>query len=154
DELDCKGENVAKLTKEKKALQEAHQQLLDDLQAEEDKCNSISKAKCKLEQQVDDLEQTYEIEKKSRLDLERLKRKLEGDLRLTQETVMDLENDKQRLQEKLNRSDLARELVRLRSTREERPRSQNCIAIWRNTTSRTSPTWLFSEKNMQKLLLS
>lgn len=30
-------EIIAKLTKEKKALQEAHQQALDDLQAEEDK---------------------------------------------------------------------------------------------------------------------
>ena len=30
-------ETIAKLTKEKKALQEAHQQTLDDLQAEEDK---------------------------------------------------------------------------------------------------------------------
>jgi len=30
-------EIIAKLTKEKKALQEAHQQTLDDLQSEEDK---------------------------------------------------------------------------------------------------------------------
>ena len=45
-------ETIAKLTKEKKALQEAHQQTLDDLQAEEDKVNTLSKAKVKLEQQV------------------------------------------------------------------------------------------------------
>ena len=48
-------ESVAKLTKEKKALQEAHQQTLDDLQAEEDKVNTLTKAKTKLEQQVDDV---------------------------------------------------------------------------------------------------
>ena len=48
-------ETIAKLTKEKKALQEAHQQTLDDLQAEEDKVNSLTKAKTKLEQQVDDV---------------------------------------------------------------------------------------------------
>ena len=48
-------ENVAKLSKEKKALQEAHQQTLDDLQAEEDKVNTLTKAKTKLEQQVDDV---------------------------------------------------------------------------------------------------
>lgn len=48
-------ENIAKLTKEKKALQEAHQQTLDDLQAEEDKVNTLTKAKTKLEQQVDDV---------------------------------------------------------------------------------------------------
>lgn len=48
-------EIIAKLTKEKKALQEAHQQALDDLQAEEDKVNTLTKSKLKLEQQVDDV---------------------------------------------------------------------------------------------------
>ena len=48
-------ETIVKLTKEKKALQEAHQQALDDLQAEEDKVNTLTKAKTKLEQQVDDV---------------------------------------------------------------------------------------------------
>lgn len=48
-------ESIGKLTKEKKALQEAHQQTLDDLQAEEDKVNTLTKAKTKLEQQVDDV---------------------------------------------------------------------------------------------------
>lgn len=121
-------EIIAKLTKEKKALQEAHQQTLDDLQSEEDKVNSLTKAKAKLEQQVDDvsfikvqyvkgqdgegvdrvnvvfqLEGSLEQEKKIRMDLERAKRKLEGDLKLTLESVMDLENDKQQLEEKLKK---------------------------------------------------
>lgn len=48
-------ENISKLTKEKKALQEAHQQTLDDLQAEEDKVSTLTKTKTKLEQQVDDV---------------------------------------------------------------------------------------------------
>merc|ERR1711881_475976 len=91
--------------KEKKALQEAHQQTLDDLQGEEDKVNSLSKQKNKLEQQVDDLEANLEQEKKLRMDLERAKRKLEGDLRLGQETIMDLENDKVRLEEKLKKQE-------------------------------------------------
>ena len=47
-------EVIAKLTREKKALQEAHQRTLDDLQAEEDKVNTLTKAKAKLEQQVHD----------------------------------------------------------------------------------------------------
>lgn len=55
EELAGQDENIAKVTKEKKALQEAHQQTLDDLQAEEDKVNSLTKAKSKLEQQVDDV---------------------------------------------------------------------------------------------------
>lgn len=48
-------ENISKLTKEKKALQEAHHQTLDDLQVEEDKVTALSKTKTKLEQQVDDV---------------------------------------------------------------------------------------------------
>lgn len=52
-------ETIAKLTKEKKALQESHQQALDDLQAEEDKVNTLTKAKVKLEQQVDDVSIGY-----------------------------------------------------------------------------------------------
>lgn len=55
EELAGQEETIGKLTKEKKALQEAHQQTMDDLQAEEDKVNSLTKAKSKLEQQVDDV---------------------------------------------------------------------------------------------------
>ena len=55
EEMASLDEVIAKLTKEKKALQEAHQQTLDDLQAEEDKVNTLTKAKTKLEQQVDDV---------------------------------------------------------------------------------------------------
>ncbi len=55
EEMAALDEIIAKLTKEKKALQEAHQQTLDDLQCEEDKVNTLTKAKAKLEQQVDDV---------------------------------------------------------------------------------------------------
>lgn len=55
EEMSSLEEIIAKLSKEKKALQEAHQQTLDDLQAEEDKVNILTKAKSKLEQQVDDV---------------------------------------------------------------------------------------------------
>lgn len=55
EEMAALDETIAKLTKEKKALQEAHQQALDDLQAEEDKVNTLTKAKAKLEQQLDDV---------------------------------------------------------------------------------------------------
>ena len=55
EEIMSQDENIAKLSKEKKALQEAHQQALDDLQSEEDKINTLTKAKSKLEQQVDEV---------------------------------------------------------------------------------------------------
>lgn len=48
-------ETVVKLDKEKKGLQEAHQQALDDLQIEEDKVNTLTKARIKLEQQVNNV---------------------------------------------------------------------------------------------------
>ncbi|NXC58159.1 MYH4 protein, partial [Aleadryas rufinucha] len=98
-------ETVAKLAKEKKALQEAQQQTLDDLQIEEDKFNTLTKARTKLEQQVNHVEGSLELERKARVDLERAKRKLEGDLKLAQETMVDLENDKQHLDEKLRKKD-------------------------------------------------
>ena len=49
------------------------------------------------------LEGSLEQEKKSRMELERFKRKLEGDLKLSLESVMDLENDRQQLQERLKK---------------------------------------------------
>ncbi|NWR44037.1 MYH4 protein, partial [Regulus satrapa] len=98
-------ETVAKLVKEKKALQEAQQQALDDLQIEEDKVNTLTKARIKLEQQVNHVEGALELERKACVDLERAKRKLEGDLKLAQETIADLENDKQHLDEKLRKKD-------------------------------------------------
>ena len=62
EEMAAQEEGTAKLTKEKKALQEAHQQTLDDLQAEEDKVNTLTKAKTKLEQQVDDVSSSSHLD--------------------------------------------------------------------------------------------
>lgn len=103
EEMAALDEAVVRLTKEKKALQEAHQQALGDLQAEEDRVSALAKAKIRLEQQVEDLECSLEQEKKLRMDTERAKRKLEGDLKLTQETVTDTTQDKQQLEEKLKK---------------------------------------------------
>lgn len=55
EEMTALEENISKLTREKKALQEAHQQTLDDLQVEEDKVNGLIKVNAKLEQQTDDV---------------------------------------------------------------------------------------------------
>ncbi len=55
EEMASLDESILRLTKEKKALQDAHQQALEDLQNEENKVNMLSKAKIKLEQQVDDV---------------------------------------------------------------------------------------------------
>ncbi|NXJ65046.1 MYH4 protein, partial [Rostratula benghalensis] len=105
EEMTGLDETIVKLVKEKKALQEAHQQALDDLQIEEDKVNTLTKARIRLEQQVNQVEGSLEQERKVCVDLERAKRKLEGDLKLAHETVVDLENDKQHLDEKLRKKD-------------------------------------------------
>merc|ERR1711931_372748 len=105
EELASIEEAIAKLTKEITALKEAHKQSLSDLQSEEEKVQNLSKAKSKLEHQVDDLEVNFDTEKKNRMELERTKRKLEGDIRLAQETIMDLENDKAGEEEKLKKNE-------------------------------------------------
>ena len=48
-------ESIAKLTKDKKNLDENLRKTQDDLQAEEDKVNHLSKVKTKLENQLDDV---------------------------------------------------------------------------------------------------
>lgn len=58
EEMATLDESVARLTKEKKALQEAHQQALGDLQAEEDRVSALAKAKLRLEQQVEDVSES------------------------------------------------------------------------------------------------
>lgn len=52
-EMSALDETIGSLNREKNALQEAHQQVLNDLQAQEDKVNMLIKAKVRLEQQVD-----------------------------------------------------------------------------------------------------
>ena len=54
----------------------------------------LNKVKQKLEVTLDELEDSHEREKKSRLDMEKQRRKTEGDLKVTQEVVIDLERDK------------------------------------------------------------
>ncbi|RMB92161.1 hypothetical protein DUI87_31272 [Hirundo rustica rustica] len=113
---------LAKVEKEK--TRHRKQANLDDLQVEEDKVNTLTKAKTKLEQQVDDLEGSLEQEKKLRMDLERAKRKLEGDLKLAQDSIMDLENDKQQLDEKLKKPALRSWRRKLRAERTSRAKAE------------------------------
>jgi len=54
-EMSALDEFMASLSREKAALQDAHQQALADLQAQEDKVNMLVKEKVRLEQRVDDV---------------------------------------------------------------------------------------------------
>ena len=55
---------MSKLQREKKAWADGRQQKEEELQAAEDKANHLSKIKLKLEQNLDELEDSVEREKK------------------------------------------------------------------------------------------
>merc|ERR1719464_62695 len=67
----------------------------------EDRCNHLSRVKSKLEQSLDEAEDSLEREKKAKGDVEKLKRKVEGDLKLTQESISDLDRVKAELNQEL-----------------------------------------------------
>lgn len=67
--------------------------------------NHLNKVKSKLEQTLDELEDTLEREKKARADLDKNKRKVESDLKLAQEAVADLEKGKKDLESALSKKE-------------------------------------------------
>merc|ERR1739838_968811 len=68
DEIAHQDELINKLTKEKKYMQESQAKSSDELNQAEEKVDNLNKIKVKLEVTLDDLEDSYEREKKSRLD--------------------------------------------------------------------------------------
>jgi len=66
DEIAHQDELINKLNKEKKHMQEVNQKTAEDLQATEDKVNHLNKVKSKLEQTLDEIEDSLEREKKLR----------------------------------------------------------------------------------------
>merc|ERR1711874_271954 len=101
EEVAHQEELITKVNKEKKMIQEANQKTGEDLQSIEDRCNHLNRVKAKLEQNLDELEDTLEREKKLRGDVKKMKRKTEGDLKLTQEAVADLERNQKEIENTL-----------------------------------------------------
>lgn len=66
DEIAHQDELINKLNKEKKIQGEHTQKTAEELQAAEDKINHLTKVKSKLEQTLDELEDSLEREKKLR----------------------------------------------------------------------------------------
>jgi len=66
----------------------------------------MNKVKVKLEVTLDELEDSYEREKKSRLDMDKQRRKIEADLKVTQEVVIDLERDKKEIESAIEKKDV------------------------------------------------
>merc|ERR1712106_775846 len=77
----------------------------EDLQVAADKVEHMGKVKAKLEATLDELESSFEKEKRSRGAIEKERRKIEGDLKVCQETVADLERSKKELEAQVGRKD-------------------------------------------------
>merc|ERR1719412_2015113 len=75
------------------------------MQAAEDKVSHLSNIKTKLEQTMDELQDSYEREKRARADIEKQRRKTEGELKVTQEGVSDLERTKKELESNIARKE-------------------------------------------------
>merc|ERR1719266_2965411 len=105
DEIAHQDELINKLTKEKKYMQESQAKSSEELTQAEEKVDHLNKVKQKLEVTLDELEDSHEREKKSRLDMEKQRRKIEGDLKVTQEVVIDLERDKKELETMIEKKD-------------------------------------------------
>merc|ERR1719373_441732 len=105
DEIAHQDELINKLTKEKKYMQESQAKSSEEVIQAEEKVDHLNKVKQKLEVTLDELDDSYEREKKSRLDMEKQRRKIEGDLKVTQEVVIDLERDKKDLETLIEKRD-------------------------------------------------
>jgi len=105
DEIAHQDELINKLSKEKKYIQENQSKSSDELNSAEEKMDSYSKVKTKLEVTLDELEDSYEREKKLRLDVDKQRRKVEADLKINQEVVVDLERDKREMETMIDKTD-------------------------------------------------
>merc|ERR1711899_423897 len=105
EEIAHQEELISKLQKEKRSITDGKQKTEEDIQSMEDKCNHLSKVKGKLEQALDECEDSLEREKKTKSDVEKLKRKVEGDLKLTQEACSDLDRVKNELNQTVQRKE-------------------------------------------------
>ena len=68
-------------------MAESQSKQTEDLGAAEEKLDHLNKIKAKLEQTLDELEDSLQSEKKARLDLDKSRRKVEGDIKVAQEQV-------------------------------------------------------------------
>merc|ERR1712083_860966 len=74
DEIAHQDELINKLNKEKKYMQENQAKSSEELGAAEEKLDHLGKIKAKLEVTLDELEDSLEREKKSRLDMDKQRR--------------------------------------------------------------------------------
>merc|ERR1719288_37254 len=105
DEIANQDEVINKLNKEKKHISENAAKSTEDLQVAEDKVNHLNQIKNKLESTLDELESSYEKEKRGRANIEKERRKIEGELKVMQETVSELERTRKELENAIGRKE-------------------------------------------------
>merc|ERR1719343_71291 len=105
DEIANQDEIINKLNKEKKHISENSAKSAEDLQVASEKVDHLMKVKSKLESTLDELEGSFEKEKRSRGNVEKERRKLEGELKICQETVAELERSKKELEAAIMRKE-------------------------------------------------
>merc|ERR1719244_929504 len=105
DDVLSQDEQISKLNKEKKYLQETVGKASDDLSVAADKVAHLNEVKAKLEQTLDQMDGSLENEKSTKYSVEKERRKLEGDLKMCQEMVLDFERGKREFEQSIMRKD-------------------------------------------------
>merc|ERR1712241_1246813 len=105
DEIANQDEVINKLNKEKKHVSENAAKSTEDLQVAEDKVSHLNQIKNKLESTLDELESSYEKEKRGRANVEKKRKKIEGELKVMQETVSELERTRKELENVIQRKE-------------------------------------------------
>merc|ERR1719266_1866900 len=98
DEIANQDEIINKLNKEKKLLNENNAKATEDMQVVQEKADHLEEIKMKLENTMDELNDSLTREKRARADIEKQRRKKEGELKVYQETVAELERAKKEIE--------------------------------------------------------
>ena len=105
EEIAEQDEVINRLNKEKKMAAEQSAKSSEDLQGAEEKVNHLLNIKKKLESTLDELEGSYEKEKRGRTQVEKERRKIEGELRMMQDGVADYERSKKEMEALIGRKE-------------------------------------------------
>ena len=100
-----KDDLIAKLTREKKRLEDANQSITGHLHETNDKFEKLNKLKISLEQKLDQTELELERETKFKCELEKSKRKIELNMKLSESKCEDIERLKSELEDSLKRKE-------------------------------------------------
>merc|ERR1719219_2034555 len=105
DEIANQDEVINKLSKEKKHIAENQGKAAEDLVSSGEKVEHLMSIKGKLEDTLDELENSFNKEKAARAKIDKERRKAEGELKMTQDTVADLEKNKKEVEGVIGRKE-------------------------------------------------